>query len=48
MMLPELTARRAAQLIPGSQLRIYEGAPHGSIFSDIEHLNRDLISFAKS
>jgi non-heme chloroperoxidase len=45
---PDLTARRAAQLIPGSQLRIYDGAPHGFIFTDIKRLNRDFIAFAKS
>ena len=43
----DLTGRKSAQLIPGSQLKVYEGAPHGLIFSHMERLNSDLLAFIK-
>ena len=39
------TGRRAAALIPGAQLRVYEGAPHGLMFTHTDRLNADLIEF---
>ena len=42
------TGRRTAQLIPGCQLKIYEGAPHGLMFTHIDRLNADLLSFLKT
>lgn len=44
----ELTGRRTAKLIPGAELKVYEGAPHGLMFTHMERLNRDLIAFAQS
>jgi non-heme chloroperoxidase len=44
----ELTGRRTAALIPGAQLKVYEGAPHGLMLTHIERLNHDLIAFAQS
>lgn len=44
----ELTGRKTAKLIPGAELKVYEGAPHGLMFTHTEHLNRDLIAFARS
>lgn len=44
----ELTGRRTAKLIPGAELKVYEGAPHGLMFTHMERLNRDLIEFARS
>jgi pimeloyl-ACP methyl ester carboxylesterase len=44
----ELTGRRTAALIPGAQLKVYEGAPHGLMLTHIDRLNRDLIAFARS
>jgi non-heme chloroperoxidase len=44
----ELTGRRTAALIPGAQLKIYEGAPHGLMLTHIDRLNGDLIAFAQS
>jgi pimeloyl-ACP methyl ester carboxylesterase len=44
----ELTGRRTAVLIPGAQLKVYEGAPHGLMLTHIDRLNRDLIAFARS
>jgi non-heme chloroperoxidase len=41
----ELTGRKTAQLIPGSQLKVYEGAPHGLFITHMDRLNRDLHDF---
>jgi pimeloyl-ACP methyl ester carboxylesterase len=43
----ELTAKRSAKLIPGSQLKVYEGAPHGLFITHMDRLNSDLLEFAK-
>jgi len=43
----EITGRRTAELIPGSVLKVYEGAPHGLMFTHMDHLNRDLIEFVQ-
>ncbi|MFZ0657850.1 MAG: alpha/beta hydrolase [Candidatus Binataceae bacterium] len=44
----ELTGRKTAKLIPGAELKVYQGAPHGLMFTHTERLNRDLIAFARS
>jgi pimeloyl-ACP methyl ester carboxylesterase len=41
----ELTGRKTAALIPGAQLKVYEGAPHGLMFTHTGRLNGDLIEF---
>jgi non-heme chloroperoxidase len=43
----ELTGRKTAQLIPGSRLKVYEGAPHGLFITHMDRLNRDLHDFIK-
>jgi non-heme chloroperoxidase len=43
-----LTGRKTAQLIPGSRLTVYEGAPHGLMFTHMERLNSDLLTFVTS
>jgi non-heme chloroperoxidase len=43
-----LTGQKTAQLIPGSRLTVYEGAPHGLMFTHIERLNADLLTFVTS
>jgi non-heme chloroperoxidase len=43
----ELTGRRSARLIPRSQLRVYEGAPHGLFITHMDRLNKDLLAFIK-
>lgn len=43
----ELTGRKTARLIPGSQLKVYEGAPHGLMFTHMDRFNRDLFAFIK-
>jgi non-heme chloroperoxidase len=42
----DLTGRRAAALIPGARLKVYDGAPHGLMFTHTDRLNADLIEFA--
>jgi non-heme chloroperoxidase len=44
----EKTGRKVAQLIKGSQLTIYEGAPHGLMLTHVDRLNRELESFLRS
>jgi non-heme chloroperoxidase len=41
----EQRGRRTAQLIPGSQFKVYEGAPHGLMFTHMDRLNADLLAF---
>jgi pimeloyl-ACP methyl ester carboxylesterase len=40
--------RRTAQLIPGAEFKVYEGAPHGLMLTHIDRLNGDLLAFCKS
>jgi len=42
-----LTGRRTAELVPGAKLKVYEGAPHGIFVTHIDHLNADLMDFAR-
>jgi non-heme chloroperoxidase len=44
----ELTGRPSAALIPGAQLNVYAGAPHGLFLTHADKLNRDIVSFASS
>lgn len=41
----DLTGRKLAQALPNSQLKIYEGAPHGLFFTHKDRLNADLLAF---
>ena len=41
----ERTGRRTAKLIPGSELRVYEKAPHGLMLTHIDRFNADLFAF---
>jgi non-heme chloroperoxidase len=43
-----LTGEKTARLIPGSRLTVYEGAPHGLMFTHLERLNADLLAFVTS
>ncbi|HMB27475.1 MAG TPA: alpha/beta hydrolase [Blastocatellia bacterium] len=43
----EATGRKTARLIPGSRLEVYEGAPHGLMFTHMDRFNRDLHDFIK-
>ena len=44
----EMTGKPTAGLIPGSELKIYEGAPHGVLLTHVEQLNKDLMAFAQA
>jgi pimeloyl-ACP methyl ester carboxylesterase len=43
----ESTGRKTAQLIPGAKLVVYEGAPHGLMFTHMDRFNRDLLALIK-
>jgi pimeloyl-ACP methyl ester carboxylesterase len=43
-----LTGKKTAALIPGSRLVVYEGAPHGLIYTHMDRLNGDLLEFLKA
>jgi non-heme chloroperoxidase len=43
----EMTGRPTAALIPGCELKIYEGAPHGVLLTHVEKLNEDLMSLVR-
>jgi non-heme chloroperoxidase len=41
----EMTGRRTAKAIPGSELRVYAGAAHGLFLTHKDRLNADLLEF---
>ncbi len=43
----ETSGRRYAALAPNAELVVYEGGPHGLMFTHIERLNGDILRFAK-
>ena len=43
----ELPAKPSAQLIPGCRLLVYEGAPHGLIFTHMDPLHADILKFMR-
>ena len=44
----ERNAKKAAELIPGATLRVYEEAPHGLVITHRDRLARDILAFANS
>jgi pimeloyl-ACP methyl ester carboxylesterase len=42
------TARPTARAIRGSELKVYEGGPHGLIITDKERFTQDLLAFVRS
>jgi non-heme chloroperoxidase len=46
-MLVELTGKPSAELIPGSRLLVYPGAPHGLMFTHMDELHADLAGFMR-
>ncbi len=44
----DITGRRVAALIPGAELKVYDGAPHGLYMTHMAQLNADLLAFAKA
>lgn len=43
-----ISSRRAAELVKGARLKIYQGAPHGLMVTHRELLNADLLEFLRS
>jgi pimeloyl-ACP methyl ester carboxylesterase len=43
----ELTGRKLAEAIPGSELRIYEGAPHGIVLTHRDRFTDDLLRYVR-
>lgn len=41
------TAQKVAELIPGSTLKVYEGAPHGLVITHRDRLAQDILAFAR-
>ena len=41
----ETTGKKAAELIRGAELKVYEGAPHGFAVTHAQQLNEDLLAF---
>lgn len=41
----ELTAKPSARLLPNCRLLIYEGAPHGLMYTHMARLHRDMLQF---
>jgi pimeloyl-ACP methyl ester carboxylesterase len=44
----ELFGQPTHELIPGSELKIYERAPHGLLLTHPDQLTADILAFAKS
>ena len=43
----EATAQKAAELMPGATLKVYDGAPHGLVITHRDRLARDILAFAR-
>jgi non-heme chloroperoxidase len=43
----ELTGKPSAELIPGCRLLVYEGAPHGLMFTHMDRLHADILRFVR-
>jgi non-heme chloroperoxidase len=44
---PPENAKKVAELIPGCELKLYEGAPHGLVVTHRDRLARDILAFAR-
>jgi non-heme chloroperoxidase len=42
-----ITGKPTAELIPGCRLKVYQGAPHGLMFTHMEMLNADILQFIR-
>jgi pimeloyl-ACP methyl ester carboxylesterase len=42
-----ITGKPTAELIPGCRLKVYQGAPHGLIYTHMEMLNADILQFIR-
>ncbi len=41
----DVSGREAARMIPGAELKVYDGAPHALFFTEKDQLNADLMAF---
>lgn len=44
----ELTSRRLSVMMPGSELKIYDDAPHGLLITHQDRLNMDLTTWIET
>ena len=44
----EVGGKASAAMIPGAQLKVYQGAPHGITDTHKDRLSRDLLEFIKA
>jgi len=44
---PPESAKKAAALIPGCALKLYEEAPHGLVITHRDRLAREILAFAR-
>jgi len=42
-----ITGRKTAALMPKAELKVYEGAPHGLIYTHMSRVNADIEAFSK-
>ncbi len=42
-----LTGKPTAELIPGCLFKVYQGAPHGLMYTHMERLNTDILQFIR-
>jgi non-heme chloroperoxidase len=42
-----LTGKPTAELIPGCRFKVYQGAPHGLMYTHMERLNTDILQFVR-
>jgi non-heme chloroperoxidase len=42
-----LTGKVAVELIPNCRLEVYEGAPHGLMYTHMDRLHRDILRFIR-
>jgi non-heme chloroperoxidase len=42
------TGKPTAELIPDCQLKIYEGAPHGLLYTHMDRLHADVLEFMRA
>ena len=44
----EITGAKAAALIPGARLKIYQNAPHGLVATHLSQVEADILEFANA
>jgi len=44
----ELTGKRTAELIPNCRLEVYQGAPHGLLYTHMDRLHTDILEFMRT